>query len=304
MGDYIVFSASVLTTVAIILITVLVSLSFQYVNYDQYALQKSTTTMKVQYDNVYDTGRYHWGVGHTTIPFSKLYRTIDFVQDSALSVFTSTGVNITIEVSFQSQIQKDYVVEIFQTYGTDYDFQVENIATSAIKNAAVQFAVSDYYLNRANISNAMFSNLRKDLAMIHTNVPNLQLRKVTFPGIISAQLLNAAITAQQTLEYQYQQLADIYRAGTQNLTTEITAQAQIVVSQGQAQISQIQAVAEAQAEGIRTSADGFGVDILFQSLNITSMPDKLEFLTLYRAAQNGELSGLFGLATSTVLLKV
>jgi len=306
MGDAPIVGAIVFGVIATLLLIILLSVSFQYVEYDQYGLKKDFTTSHVDYSaGVFDTGRYCWGPGFTTLSFQKLLQDVEFKGADALVVFTSTGINLTLEVSFQYQIQKAHVIDIFQSYGTDYEYQVANVGRASIKNAAVNFGVTDYFVNRSAVSNYMYEQLAISLNSVWADVPphKFQLHSVLYPLSVSSQYLNSAITAQRTLTQLSQITADVYRAETLLLVSEINASASIVLTQAQAQAYEIQATASARAEGIRTSAEGFGVEYLCQALNITEMEDKLEFLMLYSAAQNSGNQALFSLATNNVLIR-
>jgi len=160
------------------------------------------------------------------------------------------------------------------------------------------FGIYDYFLNRQNISNAMLLNLQTSLAQVYTTVPahKFQLRKITFPDAISEQFLTAAITAQQTLQFIAQQQADIYRAQTALLVSSIIAASQIVNTSALAQISQIGYEAGAQAYHIQTSAEGYGIADVFETLNISDIYLQQQYLTYYRVSQNNFSTAIFGLA--------
>lgn len=85
-------------TLMIMLIT-----SFAYVEYDEYAFKKSTTTNKVDQSEVYDNGRYLWGFNHKKVVFPKLFQ----VQELNLSVANQEGVSVNIAVSFWYRLPKD-----------------------------------------------------------------------------------------------------------------------------------------------------------------------------------------------------
>ena len=85
-------------TLMIMLIT-----SFSYVEYDEYAFKKSTTTNLVDKSEVYDNGRYLWGFDHTKVVFPKLFQ----LQELNLSVANEEGVSVNVAVSFWYRLPKD-----------------------------------------------------------------------------------------------------------------------------------------------------------------------------------------------------
>jgi hypothetical protein len=92
--------------IIIVLIVSLVPASYSYVEWNEYALKRDTTTNKVDYHEVYGNGRYFWGLGYGPVTFKNTATTVDFSGDNALSIFSSGGLELLIECSFQYQVIK------------------------------------------------------------------------------------------------------------------------------------------------------------------------------------------------------
>ena len=88
----------------IIFLTLMIMLitSFNYVEYDEYAFKKSTTTNTVDQSEVYDNVRYLWGFNHVKVVFPKLLQR----QELNLSVANEEG-SVNVAVSFWYRLPKD-----------------------------------------------------------------------------------------------------------------------------------------------------------------------------------------------------
>jgi len=287
-----------------LLILILVPISFHYVEYDQYALKKSVTNSKVDYSKVYDYGQYAWGPSYTTVTFPKLYQFVDFSGAEALSVFTLTKAQITIEVSFQYRLDRNHLVQIFQSYGTGFDTQVQNVARSTIKNAAPIYDVGQYFTNRANVTLGLATALEAGVSGLWVTVPSskFQLHSVVFADVVTNKYLQQQIQVQATLQTQAEQNSTLYRQETANLISNYTYQTNIIYSQNAANASLLVSNANADAFRIRQSAEGIGLTYLFLTLGITDQGLKRQFLTLYRSESNNSTRGLFNIGSASVLL--
>jgi len=289
--------------IGVLLIAILIPLSFQYVEWDQVALKKSSVGSKTSYTTTYATGRYFWGLGYTTVSFPKIYQFVEFTGASALPV-KSNSVSLTLECSFQYRLDTTQIPKIFLSYGTSFASQVVNVARSALIIAAAPYQIDDYFLNRTYVSNGLAAALQVALEQVWAIVPQhkFQLRKITFPDQVTQKYLNAAISQQQAAEKQAQQLADVYRSDTNLLVSQLNGQENSVYYAANAKSQEILKSATASAFRIQQSAEGLGLNVLFSALNISALGEKQEFLRLYRSQQNNSSKGLYGISSASVLI--
>ena len=114
--------------ITVIVSVILIALSYSYVEYNEYAFRKNTASNEVDTSEVYENGwlmpnfneliiilgRYFWGINYDPIKFNKTFGTLE-LQD--MLVFTVTGIEVGIDVSFQYGLEKESIDYVFKTYG-------------------------------------------------------------------------------------------------------------------------------------------------------------------------------------------
>merc|ERR1711871_1440168 len=195
---------------ALLMICIMVPASFQYVNYNEYALKRNSVTHTVDFDKVYDMGRYFWGLGKTTMTFPRNFIFVDFGGNDGgsneLSVFDAKGLEITLKSSFEYRILKDKLVDLYRTYGLGYEAQIINEARSIIKNmASERYNVEDYFQKRKQITREINEFLTTNLTRVFVDVPmgKFQLRDVLLPPQTKDRYEQIAIITQQNQMKQF-----------------------------------------------------------------------------------------------------
>eukprot|EP01111_Echinosteliopsis_oligospora_P009633 TRINITY_DN2858_c0_g1_i1.p1 TRINITY_DN2858_c0_g1~~TRINITY_DN2858_c0_g1_i1.p1 ORF type:complete len:188 (-),score=31.19 TRINITY_DN2858_c0_g1_i1:500-1063(-) len=129
--------------IAAIIFASLFGKSFQYIEWDEYALKKNTASNDVDYSKVHESGRYFWGINYQAIKFTRTVINVNFDDDNggegSLTIFTDTGLEIRILCSFQYQLIKEEVPAMFVNFGNTYSQQVVSVARSILKNKAPTF---------------------------------------------------------------------------------------------------------------------------------------------------------------------
>eukprot|EP01116_Phalansterium_solitarium_P007384 TRINITY_DN2002_c0_g1_i2.p1 TRINITY_DN2002_c0_g1~~TRINITY_DN2002_c0_g1_i2.p1 ORF type:complete len:293 (+),score=10.77 TRINITY_DN2002_c0_g1_i2:84-962(+) len=145
----------ILIIISVVLIVSLVSTTFIYVEWNQWAFKKNTASNQVDKDTVYGPGRYAWGPSYTAVTLPSTAQSIDYLGKDALSVFTSAGLEIIVECSFQYQLPRSAVRIVYDSFGLSFHPQIANVGKALLKNAAPTFSESDYYHNRDHISQVL-----------------------------------------------------------------------------------------------------------------------------------------------------
>jgi len=269
----------VFLTLMIMLIT-----SFVYVEYDEWAFKKSTTTNKIDQSEVYSNGRYLWGFDHTKVTFPKLFQRAEM----SLSVANEEGVAVVIAVSFWYRLPKEHLSAIYSAYGLEYSTQLTSIARAAVRNSAVDFSVDSFLTNRAAVRALIATNL--PIALADMNIDCLgytvQMNAITFSEALLSTHLESAVTLENNLKRGYEQNATSIRAETEALAEAYTAQTTVITRTAEANKTAAIETAQAQYDEIITQARGQGMADTMSQLGITVAADKARFLKLMAMLDN------------------
>jgi len=278
----------ILLAVASLLILILVPLSFAYVEWDEIAFKKNQYTNSVDKDKIYTNGRYNWGIAYNTpLTFPAQYVNIVF---SELLVFSKNGLEFAIQCSLQYKLPRNAsdLKQLYDEYNTNYHDQISNMAKATIKRVVPKYSVQDYSLKREQIARDINSALTVDGKKIWIDIPNFkfQLLQITFPDDIKSKFLSNAIQIQKNEKAKFEQEADVIRKETETLVSEVQANITRINASAEAQSKQIVVSANALSFTIVTSAESEGIDNLFETLNVTTTSVKEKYLQLFAILDN------------------
>lgn len=265
------------------MIVTMVPASFQYVNYNEYALKRNSVTHTVDFDEVFEMGRYFWGLGKTTMTFPRNFIFVDFGGTNELSVFDAKGLEITLKSSFEYRINKDRLVDMYRTYGLGYEAQIVNKARSIIKNKASQkYNVEDYFRDRKRITIELNEFLTEELKSVFVDVPKgkFQLRDVLLPPQTKDRYEQIAIITQQNQMKNFSKESQEVRANTALQLINYTKTTEKITQEAAAKVQAIKQNATAVAFRITQRAVAEGYKEVFSQLGITDGKDKMEIIKL------------------------
>eukprot|EP01083_Nonionella_stella_P038749 105344_1 len=269
----------VFLTLMIMLIT-----SFAYVEYDEYAFKKSTTTNIVDKSQVFDNGRYLWGFTQTKVVFPKLFQR----QELNLSVANTDGVMVQIAISFWYRLPKEKLSEIYSSYGTNYETQLISQSRAAVRNTAVQFQVSEFLSNRGAVRDQIATNLSLILDNMNIDCPayTVQLNEIEFTTSLLTTHLSAAVQLENNLQREFEQNATQIRAETSKLVEEYLATTTIITRTAEANKTAAIETAQAKYDEVIAQARGEGLASTMKALGIVNETEKARFLKLMAILDN------------------
>ena len=234
---------------------ILLCVSFQYVEYNQYGLKKNTLTNKVFTEKIYENGRYIMGPSVTMVYFEKNYQRVQFVGSNALSVSNDDGTGFHITVTYFYKIQKNNLENLYNKFGTNYHSKIVSLSQSTLKNTAIIFSIDDYLTKREIITAAMKRNVSETLENIWIDVDKLQLHEVLFPEVVKNKYLDAAVQLQINAKMKYEQDADLIRQETSRLVELVNADKLIVMAEAEANYNKVTEFAKVNATELVETAD-------------------------------------------------
>jgi regulator of protease activity HflC (stomatin/prohibitin superfamily) len=220
--------------VSLIVGIILICVSFQYVEYNQYGLKRNTLTNTVFTNKIYENGRYMMGPSVNMIYFEKDYQKVDFSGSNALSVSNDDGTGFHITVTFFYRIQKENIEKLYNKFGTNYKSKILSLSQSTLKNTAILYNIDDYLTKRSTITKSIKTNVTATLNNIWIDVDELQLHEVLFPEVVNNKYLDAAVQLQVNAKMEYEQDADLIRQETSRLVEVINANETLVLAEAEA----------------------------------------------------------------------
>ena len=130
------------------------------------------------------------GIGHSFIKFPKTVQTIEFSNQKTankgpIQSRTSDGLEVTLEISFQYVLTKDKIYELYNKYGSNYNYIFQNIAVHTLTEEATKYTAYNFFMDRGKIKDDFQYelNLRFDKNCF-SNIQFLQLRSVNLPNFL------------------------------------------------------------------------------------------------------------------------
>lgn len=280
----IVASSSVLVFIGIIILIV----SFQYVEYDEYVFKKYNLNNKVDMNQVFENGRYLWGPDHSKISFPRNYQRVDFNE---LSIADSDGKELYLELSFYYRVQKQNLNKLYNQYGNNIHLTVKSKTESVLKNTAPLYSTEEYLTKRDEIATIMNKNVTETLEKMWLDVETnkLSLKRVQVSENVEEKYLEAAIKVEQEEQTIYQGQADQIRAATNQLVAEYSVNNSLIYASAVAEATRIKSDATANSDLLVRTARGMGMSSIITNLGMTNETTRKLFFKLMAILDNSDL---------------
>jgi len=224
----------------------------------EYGLVQNGFTGSVDLDpnNVYEGGRYLIGLRHYFLVFPRAYQNLAFSMHGArkpilartgpdLDDTESGGQPLTLSVSFQYQLEKKRIPDIYQTFGLDWEASYMRYAQQAITNVAQHFTPKTFWNDRKKVQLAMHRAVNATISQQgFARVVELQLLKVEFKENYEKTITNIQLQEQLKVTKNYAQEV-----------TRVLKEVDILQSETEAAIAKIEAEAKREAAVLVNTAD-------------------------------------------------
>jgi hypothetical protein len=279
---------TVAISLGVLLFVILFPLSFHAVEYDEYALDRDKLRNNLDYNHVYENGNHFTGVNHEMIAFPRVFQFETFVGYD-LPVFTSEGIQIGLQASYQWALIKTAIPSIHRQFRLVYKDQVHARVKAAIKNTATQFSADDFIKRRGDIDEAMTNASSAAIHDLGFNLPpdKFQLDKPLLPDNIVNKNLQTVIQliTNQAQAYK-QQEAQVFQQTNVDVNN-ILSNGTRIVTEAQSQADRIISEANSFASNVVVGAEQAGLNNLFVSMGITNSTTKAilsKFIAIDNAA--------------------
>lgn len=267
---------------------IILILSFQYVEYNEYVFKKYNLNNKVYMDKVFENGRYLWGPDHKKISFPRDYQRVNFEQ---LSIADSDGKELFLELSFYYRVQKENLKKLYNQYGNNIHLTVKSKTESVLKNTAPLYSTEEYLTKREEIASIMNKNVTETLEKMWLNVETnkLCLKRVQMSNNVEEKYLEAAIKIEEEEQTIYQGQADEIRAQTEQLVAQYSVNNSLVYATAVAESTRIKAEATANSDLLVRTARGIGMSSIITDLGMTNETTRALFFKLMAILDNSNL---------------
>jgi len=236
---------------------------FGNVEVTEYALKYSLITRKVE-KRTYLPGRYWIGPASFFIKFPSTVTTIAFAdaepQGSSwfasdpselfqreLRSRTMDGLDVNIELSFQYQLQKDSLYDLYTTFGgwPDYHNLFVRVAIDRLTESATLFNSPQFFTERTKIGAAMERQLLQDYQeRLFSSIFSFQLRRVGLPKAFEDAIQETEVKRQ-----------DVRVAEAEQNSTRVTLQTQLMQAQRRTKVKAERATGFAESLMLENRAD-------------------------------------------------
>mmetsp|Transcript_130289 Transcript_130289/g.236808 ORF Transcript_130289/g.236808 Transcript_130289/m.236808 type:complete len:337 (+) Transcript_130289:135-1145(+) len=262
---------------------------FASVEITEYGLHYNLLTRKVSKQH-YPSGRYFIGPFATFIKFPSVVKTIQFSDskfqgdlgfdeqgDPMLRSRTRDGLDVSIELSFQYQLNGTDLYDLYTTMGAGLDFHRTYVRMSIdrLTEIATEYTANEFFVERTKIGKAMESSLKQDFeAKLYATIFSFQLRSVALPQDFESAIQMTEVKKQDVQVAQQEQKSTVVAWETKVMQAEravkvrnkqADALAQAVMLENAADIEQFTATQEKAADsysGVLKSLDEKEGDLL------------------------------------------
>jgi len=240
-----------------VLFIVLMSLSFEVLNYDEYGIKYHNVTKELTTDQVYGQGRHYVQPGEDFFRFKSTFVIITFqtgapgadhTDETSIDCLTADGLPVLVDATVQYQLVKGSLVDLLFAFGEGADDIIISQARSAIRLACGNTTAEEMYTNRQGIQTKMLDKVQQDLSTLFVDVSFLELINVELPTDYNSAVANKESSRAQVDVALNQRTQVLINTTTQLLTAE--EDAKILQIQAQATADSTISAAQADARSI------------------------------------------------------
>ena len=195
-------------------------------------------------DEVYESGRYIIGPVKGFLTYPANLQTIEFSDSSSataepMQTRTMEGLSLTLYVSFQFQIMKNNITNLYNLANTNYFGTYVRISRDIILKVAGQYNATSYWTERGAIGDKMLLTLDNELQKAYARCINLQILKVDLPDSYEQSIVQTQVEIQKTNMRKFEQQAELIRQNISVIRSQADQQIRITNSTATAEAYKI-----------------------------------------------------------------
>jgi len=290
----------------------LLAKSFDSVTPEKIGINFNSFKKEIEETKVYTSGRFRIGIGHSFVSYPRNIQTIEFAKGTnsdapRLGVWSKDGQNIEIACSFMYTLVPERTIDIYRKFGASVDSEpwkalYIQAAQSVIKSTTTQFYTEEFFRNRTDIGELIFSQLRAKMWENFGQLRYFQLRTISIPYNFEASVTKKLTAKQAVKRSVYENDARIVRKGIDQVIREAQATANYLQLQATATGTLLQQEAEARGKQLKVLGQAEAYESLKESMGMTNS-DLLYFKYMRTLRQRKNTRLLVDTGSSVMLNK-
>lgn len=244
---------------ALIVLAVAIIGGIANVEVTEYALNYSLLTRTVE-KRTYSSGRYWIGPFNYFVKYPAVVKTIQFSEaklqydlsanersDGLLRSRTSDGLDVSIELSFQYQLDPVKLYHLYTTLDASpfYHNVYTRIAIDRLTETATTYSANEFFVDRTIIGKKMEQQLKKDFELrLYASIFSFQLRAVSLPVEFEDAIQETEVMKQ-----------DLQVAKAEQNSTRVALETELMQAKRRMKVKGNQAQAKAQSTMLTNTAD-------------------------------------------------
>jgi regulator of protease activity HflC (stomatin/prohibitin superfamily) len=235
------------TCVVLSLIVILLLISMDSIEPLNYGIQYNKITKSISTET-YENGRYIMLPWKTFITYPSNLVTIEFSDNRGataepLQTRTIEGLGLTLYVSFQYEINRTHIPDLYNMNNLNYHSTFVRISRDVLLKVGGQYNATNYWTSRTAIGDEMKKALDTELIKAYARCRFLQILRIDLPKTYEDSIVATQVEVQKTNMRKFEQTAELIR---QNIS--------VIVSDADYQIKVINATGNANATIIKQQA--------------------------------------------------
>jgi hypothetical protein len=274
-----------------LLVVILVTLTFSYLEYYEYGLSQQKITGSVDTTVTYVQGRHAIGPNRR---FIKYQADSHYEMFDGLSVFSKAGTNESIGLEFRVDVDMTYFLiedeigSLHKELSKNYNNVIMSRAKDAIKNEAIYVTFTEYFQDRKAVEKRFKLAIEKRWKAppsLHCILDQFHLGRIQIPDSVASKQLEARVQNERNDMESFIQQAQVEREMTSVDVNAIDLEREKVLRTARAEASLIRSRAQSEAERIQTQAHTNGTKLLLAAADIATQEHKSAF-TYIRTLRN------------------
>lgn len=209
----------------------------------QYGVTYNSFTKSIGTE-VYENGRYTIGIFKSFLIYPANYVTIEFSNSpkstaEPLKTRTAEGLGLTLHISFQYQVIKDEIPNLYYLANVNYHGTYVRISRDVILKVAGKYNATNYWTDRRKIGEHMKIALDQELSRAFAKCVNLQVIRIDLPNSYEDSIVATQVEVQKTNMRKFEQTAELIRQNISVVESEANQKIKVVNAEGDAEAYRI-----------------------------------------------------------------
>ena len=231
------------TCVVLSLTVILLLVSMDSLEPLQYGITINKITKQIGTE-VYESGRYLIGPFNSFLRYPSNLVSIEFsdargATGEALQTRTAEGLGLTLYVSFQYEVNRTQIPQLYNMASVNYHSTFVRISRDIILKIGGQYNATNYWTARGDIGDKMKNALDNELMKAFGRCRFLQILRIDLPKSYEDSIVATQVEVQKTNMRKFEQTAELIRQNISVIISEADQQIKIVNATGSAEAYKI-----------------------------------------------------------------